>query len=270
MSGVTVGSATTGGAAMSGAQRVLVTAGASGIGRVIAQTFATAGARVWITDIDGSALDACPIEWRRDRVDVADPAAMRALFGRIEAEWGGLDVLCANAGISGRTASLEDQDYAEFKECMDITLGGAVLAAQGALPLMKRARQGCIIFTGSTSGQFGTPLRAPYVAAKWAVNGLMKTVAMEAGPFGIRANTIAPGCVEGPRIERVIEREAAAKGTTPAAVRAAYEAGTSLRSFVTADDVAAMALFLASPGGARISGQVLTLDGHTENPDPKV
>lgn len=251
-------------------QRVLVTAGASGIGRVIAQAFADGGAAVWVTDIDETALAACPPAWRRDRVDVADPGAMRALFGRIEAEWGGLEVLCANAGIAGRTALLEDQDYAAFKECLDVGLGGAVLAAQGALPLMKRAGRGCIIFTGSTSGQFGTPLRAPYVAAKWAVNGLMKTVAMEAGPFGIRANTIAPGCVEGPRIERVIEREAAAKGTTPAAVRAAYESGTSLRSFVTAEDVAAMALFLASPGGARISGQVLTLDGHTENPDPKV
>lgn len=133
-----------------------------------------------------------------------------------------------------------------------------------------RVTHGGIVFTGSTSGQFGTPLRAPYVAAKWAVNGLMKTVAMEAGPFGIRANVIAPGCVEGPRIERVIEREAAAKGTTPAQVRAAYEAGTSLRTFVTAGDVAAMAVYLASPAGERISGQVITLDGHTENPDPKV
>lgn len=255
---------------MSATHRVLVTAGASGIGRAIAAAFAAAGARVWVTDIDEAALAACPADWRRERVDAADPAAMRGLFGRIEAEWGGLDVLCANAGVSGRTALLEEQDHAAFKECLDVTLGGAVLAAQGALPLMKRARQGCILFTGSTSGQFGTPLRAPYVAAKWAVNGLMKTVAMEAGPYGIRANTIAPGCVEGPRIERVIEREAAAKGTTPAAVRAAYEAGTSLRAFVTAEDVAAMALFLASPGGARISGQVLTLDGHTENPDPKV
>jgi NAD(P)-dependent dehydrogenase (short-subunit alcohol dehydrogenase family) len=252
------------------APRVLVTAGGSGIGFSIACAFAATGARVWVTDIDDAALAQCTTAWRRDRVDVADPAAMRTLFGRIEAEWGGLEVLCANAGVSGRTALLEDQDYAAFKECLDVTLGAAVLAAQGALPMMKRAGQGCIVFTGSTSGQFGTPLRAPYVAAKWAVNGLMKTVAMEAGPFGIRANVIAPGCVEGPRIERVIEREAAAKGTTPAAVRAAYEAGTSLRTFVTAGDVAAMAVFLASPAGARISGQVLTLDGHTENPDPKV
>lgn len=250
--------------------RVLVTAGAAGIGRAIAGAFAAAGARVWVTDIDEAALADCPAGWRRERVDVADPQAMRALFARIESSWQGLDTLCANAGIAGETALLEHQDYAAFQQCLGVTLGGAVLAAQGALPLMKRARRGCIIFTGSTSGQFGTPLRAPYVAAKWAVNGLMKTVAMEAGPFGIRANVIAPGCVEGPRIERVIEREAAAKATTPARVRAAYEAGTSLRSFVTAEDVAAMALFLASPSGARISGQVLTLDGHTENPDPKV
>jgi len=247
-----------------------VTAGASGIGRVIAHAFAAQGARVWVTDVDERALADCPSNWQRERVDVADPEAMKELFTRIEHDWGGLDTLCANAGIAGATALLEDQDYTAFQQCLAVTLGGAVLAAQGALPMMKRARRGCIVFTGSTSGQFGTPLRAPYVAAKWAVNGLMKTVAMEAGPFGIRANVIAPGCVEGPRIERVIEREAAAKGTTPAQVRAAYEAGTSLRTFVTAGDVAAMAVFLASPAGERISGQVITLDGHTENPDPKV
>lgn len=250
--------------------RVLITAGASGIGRVIAQAFATQGAQVWVTDVDEQALAACPATWQRERVDVADPVAMKALFTRIEQNWRGLDILCANAGVAGATALLEDQDYTAFQQCLAVTLGGAVLAAQGALPMMKRARRGCIVFTGSTSGQFGTPLRAPYVAAKWAINGLMKTVAMEAGPFGIRANVIAPGCVEGPRIERVIEREAAAKGTTAAQVRAAYEAGTSLRTFVTADDVAAMAVFLASPAGERISGQVITLDGHTENPDPKV
>lgn len=252
------------------APRVLVTAGASGIGRVIAHAFAAQGARVWITDVDEQALADCPANWHRERVDVADPVAMKDLFARIKHDWDGLDTLCANAGIAGATALLEDQDYTAFQQCLAVTLGGAVLAAQGALPMMKRARRGCIIFTGSTSGQFGTPLRAPYVAAKWAVNGLMKTVAMEAGPFGIRANVIAPGCVEGPRIERVIEREAAAKGTTAAQVRAAYEAGTSLRTFVTAGDVAAMAVFLASPAGERISGQVITLDGHTENPDPKV
>ena len=93
---------------------------------------------------------------------------------------------------------------------------------------------------------------------------------MEAGPYGIRANVIAPGCVEGPRIDGVIEREAVAKGTTADIVRKAYEAGTSLREFARPQDVAAMAMFLASDAGARISGQILTIDGHTENPDPKI
>jgi NAD(P)-dependent dehydrogenase (short-subunit alcohol dehydrogenase family) len=99
---------------------------------------------------------------------------------------------------------------------------------------------------------------------------LMKTVAMELGPHGIRANAICPGCVEGPRIDGVIEREAKAKGTTPQFIRAAYEQGVSMRSFVTAEDVAAMALFLASDGARLVSGQAIAVDGHTENPDPKV
>jgi NAD(P)-dependent dehydrogenase (short-subunit alcohol dehydrogenase family) len=249
---------------------VLITAGASGIGRAMGAAFAAAGWRVWVTDVDDRALAGCPADWRADHVDTADEDAMSALFARLGRDWGGLQALCANAGIAGQTALVEDQDMAAFRRCLDVNLIGAVLAVQGALPLMKAAGRGAIIFTGSTSGQFGTPYRAPYVASKWAINGLMKTVAMEAGPLGIRANVIAPACVEGPRIDAVIAREAAAKGTTPQAVRQAYLSGTSLRVFARPEDVAAMALFLASDSGARTSGQVLTIDGHTENPDPKV
>ena len=98
----------------------------------------------------------------------------------------------------------------------------------------------------------------------------MKTAAMELGPYGVRANAILPGSVEGPRMEAVLEAEAAAKGTTRDAVHAGYAAGTSLRTFVTADDIAAVAVFLASPAASRISGQMIAVDGHTENPDPKV
>lgn len=160
--------------------------------------------------------------------------------------------------------------YDAYRRCLDVNLTGAILAVQGELPMMKAARRGCILFTGSTSGIFGTPYRAPYVVSKWAINGLMKTVAMEAGPFGIRANVIAPACVEGPRMDGVIAREAAAKGTTPRAVRNAYLEGTSLRCFARPNEVASMALFLASDSGSRVSGQVMVIDGHTENPDPKV
>jgi NAD(P)-dependent dehydrogenase (short-subunit alcohol dehydrogenase family) len=152
---------------------------------------------------------------------------------------------------------------------VSVNLEGAFLTAKYATPIMKRQKSGAIIFTTSTAGLFGYPNRAPYAAAKWGIIGLMKTIAMELGPHGIRANAIAPGAVEGPRMEGVLEREATAKAMTRDQVYDGYAAGTSMRTFVTADDIAAMALFLGSDAAARISGQVIAVDGHTENPDPK-
>lgn len=251
-------------------QRVLITAGASGTGFAMAGAFAAEGARVWVADCDTDALAQCPPTWRRDRLDVRDPDAMRALFARVDADWGGLDVLCANAGTAGPTALIEDQPFAGYRDCLAVNLDGAFLAVANALPMMKRQRAGVILFTSSTAGLYGFPYRAPYAAAKWALHGLMKTVAMEAGPHGIRANAIAPGCVEGRRIDAVIAREAVGKGTTPNAVRRAYLAGTSLRRFATAEDVAAMAVFLSSDRARLVTGQIVPVDGHTENPDPKV
>jgi NAD(P)-dependent dehydrogenase (short-subunit alcohol dehydrogenase family) len=151
-----------------------------------------------------------------------------------------------------------------------VNLEGAFLAAKLAAPLMKAQRNGGMIFTSSTAGLFGYPNRSPYSAAKWAIIGLMKTVAMELGPFGIRANAICPGSVEGPRMERVLAKEAMIKKTTRDAIYKGYASGTSLQTFVEAKDIAAMATFLASEGGRYVSGQALAVDGHTENPDPKV
>jgi len=251
-------------------QRVLITAGASGIGRAMAAGFEAAGARVWVADADEAALAACPGSWQRDRLDVSDEAAVAALFTRLRAAWGGLDVLCANAGIAGPTAALEDVALGDWERCIAVNLTGAFLFARAAVKLMKAQRSGVVILTSSTAGLYGYPNRAPYCAAKWAVNGLMKTIAMEAGPFGVRANTICPGAVEGPRMEAVLAREAAVKGATRDAIYAGYAGGTSMRTFVMAEDVAAMAVFLASDAARLVSGQIIAVDGHTENPDPKV
>jgi NAD(P)-dependent dehydrogenase (short-subunit alcohol dehydrogenase family) len=159
-------------------QKVLITAGASGIGKAMAQAFQSAGARVWVVDVDEASLEQSPSAWIRERVDVKNELEMAALFERVSDRWGGLDVICANAGTSGPTAALEDQPADGFQECMAVNLFGAFLSAKGALRLMKQAGRGCILFTSSTGGIHGFPLRAPYSAAKWAVNGLMKTVAM--------------------------------------------------------------------------------------------
>ena len=129
---------------------------------------------------------------------------------------------------------------------------------------MKAQGSGLILLTSSTSGLHGCPNRSPYVAAKWGIVGLIKTLAMELGPHGIRVNALCPGAVEGDRMERVLTMEASARGTTNEAVREIYVAGTSLKTWVTPDDIAAMALFLASEAGARISGQALAIDGHTK------
>lgn len=246
-------------------KRVLITAGASGIGFAMGEAFAAAGYDIWVTDVDTAALEACPANWTTRCVDVASDRDMKALFEEI----GQIDAVCANAGVAGPTALVEDVAWEEWRACVDVTLGGAFLTAKFASPLMKAAGAGTIILTSSTAGVFGYPNRAPYAAAKWGVIGLMKTLAMELGPFGIRANAICPGAVEGPRMEGVLQREADAKGMTRDQVYEGYAAGTSLRSFVSAEDIANMAVFLASDGARRVSGQVISVDGHTENPDPK-
>ncbi|MEM8654024.1 MAG: SDR family oxidoreductase [Pseudomonadota bacterium] len=246
--------------------RVLITAGASGIGRAMGAAFDAAGFEVWVTDVDVDALAELPAHWSARACDATDEAAMAAVM----AEAGTLDVLCANAGIAGPTAQVEDVALADWRACVSVNLEGAFLAAKHALPAMKAAGQGAVVFTSSTAGMYGYPNRAPYAAAKWAVIGLMKTVAMEAGPFGVRANAICPGAVEGPRMEGVLAREAAAKGMTRDQVYDGYASGTSMRSFVEAADIADMAVFLGSDAARRVSGQVIAVDGHTENPDPKL
>ncbi|MGJ8572675.1 MAG: SDR family oxidoreductase [Hoeflea sp.] len=251
-------------------KRVLITGGGSGIGKAMAETFAAGGARVLVTDMDETALAQCPDNWLKMTGDASDPDHMQAVFARIASEWGGIDVVCANAGIAGPTALVENVDIDDFRRCIAVNLEGAFLAAKYAAPMMKAQKSGVILITSSNAGINGFPNRSPYASAKWAEIGLMKTLAMELGPYGIRANAIAPGCVEGPRIDGVIAREAKAKGTTPAIIRAGYEAGVSMRSFVTAQDIANMAVFLASDGARLVSGQVIAVDGHTENPDPKV
>ncbi len=251
-------------------QNVLITAGGSGIGRNMAQRFVEKGANVWVTDIDAAALDSLPDAVTGKLVDASDEVSMAALFDEIQKDCGGLNTLCANAGIAGPTAKIEDITLADWRKCVSVNLEGAFLAAKYAAPMMKLQKSGAMVLTSSTAGIYGYPNRAAYAAAKWGIIGLMKTLAMELGPYGIRANAICPGAVEGPRMERVLAREAAAKNMTRDQVYDGYAAGTSMQSFVTAEDVANMAVFLASPEARFVSGQVIAVDGNTENPDPKL
>ncbi|MEX3015459.1 SDR family oxidoreductase [Gymnodinialimonas hymeniacidonis] len=247
-------------------KRVVITAGGGGIGATLARRFAAEGAKVAVCDLDGAAAEAvaAEIDGLGMGADVTDEAQMQAFFDAVDGAFGGVDVLCANAGTGGPAAPIEDIDYAAWQACLSSNLDGAFLACRWAARHMKAQGSGRIILTSSTSGLFGVPTRAPYVAAKWGIIGLTKTLAMELGPHGITANAICPGAVDGDRMERVVAMEAHARGVPADEVRTLYAEGTSMRTWVNADDIADSALYLASHAAKKVSGQVLAVDGHTE------
>ena len=248
-------------------RNVLITAGGSGLGLAMAKAFLDDGAAVAVTDMDESALSEAAKTHPglvTFKADASNEDEMRAVFDRLKAEWTTLDVVMANAGIAGPTAGIEDVKLADWQRCIAVNLDGAFLATSLAAPWMKEQGHGVMTLTSSTAGLFGYPFRSPYAAAKWGIIGLMKTLAMELGPYGIRANAICPGAVEGDRMDRVIAKEAEARGMSETEIREGYADCVSLKRFVTAEDIADMALFLASPMAKNVSGMAMAVDGHTE------
>ena len=249
-------------------QSVLITAGGYGIGHAIATGFHAAGAKVHVVDVDKDAIK----KMRGDHpgihtsvADVADEDAVDLVFEEHCARFGGLEVMINCAGIAGPTALVEEIAFADWRRCIAVGLDGTFLCCRKAIPLMRRAGTGCIINISSTAGWHGYPLRTPYAAAKWAVIGLTKSIAMELGPAGIRANVICPGSIDGERMDRVIAAEAVRKNLSEEQVRKKYTDGVSLRTFINAEDIADSALFLASPAASKITGQVINVDGHLES-----
>jgi NAD(P)-dependent dehydrogenase (short-subunit alcohol dehydrogenase family) len=248
-------------------KRVIVTAAGSGIGAQVARRFAGAGAKVFVCDVDADAVAAYKAANPGIGATVADvsaPADVERFFDEAFSGLGGLDILVNNAGIAGPAAPVEEMDVEGFKRCVEVNLTGAFLCVRRAVPAIKAAGGGAIILMSSNAGTMGLPFRAPYVATKWGVIGLMKTLAMELGPHQIRVNAMCPGDVEGDRIARVIAMEAENRGMTCDEVVAERVAAVSLRTMVTADDVADMMLFLCSDAGAKVAGQAVLVDGNAE------
>jgi NAD(P)-dependent dehydrogenase (short-subunit alcohol dehydrogenase family) len=248
-------------------QRVLVTAGAAGIGREIARAFAANGAKVFVCDIDVKALDAlaheikglvtnvCDISKRQD-IERMMAAAISAL--------GGLDVLVNNAGISGPTAPVEQMDPDLWEKVMQVDLTGTFNVTRLAIPHLKKSQAGVIINMSSVAGRFGYANRSPYCTAKWGLIGFTKTLSIELGPFNIRANAILPGAVSGPRIEGVLAGRAKVSGKSLEEERKSALSIQSLQRFVDPKDIAALAVFLASDAAKSISGQMLPIDNDTQ------
>ena len=245
--------------------RVAITAAAGGFGLVVARAFAAQGADVHVCDVDPEAVGAATAEGLHAAVvDVANGTALDGWVDGVLAAGGGLDVLVNNAGIAGPTALVEDIAPADWERSLAVTLTSHYRTCARVVPAMKAAGSGSIINISSTAGQYGIGLRAPYVAAKWAVIGLTKTLAIELGPHGVRANAICPGSVDGDRMRGVIAREADARGGAAAEVEREYLEGQSIARFVQPAEIADLCLFLASDAARMISGQAIAVDGHTE------
>jgi len=248
--------------------RVLVTAGASGIGRAIADLMLAHGARVHICDVAEPFLADLAKAWPDagvTRADVSSETDVARLFDDLRAGLGGLDMLVNNAGIAGPTGGVEDIAPADWRRTIDICLTGQFLCAHHAVPMLKAAGGGAIVNLSSAAGRFGYAFRTPYSAAKWGVIGFTQSLAKELGPANIRVNAILPGIVEGPRMTGVIAARATQVGVSYEEMEKTYLDRVSLRRMVTAEDVAATVLFLASEAGRNLSGQSIGVDGNVES-----
>jgi NAD(P)-dependent dehydrogenase (short-subunit alcohol dehydrogenase family) len=244
-------------------QRVLITAGAAGIGREFARAFAANGAKVFVCDIDDKSLAALAKEIPglvAKRCDMSKRAEIEAMVpGAVEA-LGWLDVLINNAGIAGLTLPVDQYPADDWDRVVAVNLTAMFDVTRLAIPHLKQSKAGCIINMASIAGRFGFANRSPYAATKWGVIGFTKTLAIELGAFGIRANAIAPGAVEGERIVRVFQGRAQISGRSMEEVKAAAMAEQSIKDMIDPKDIAQLAVFLASDAGKSISGQVLPID----------
>ena len=247
-------------------QRILVTAGAAGIGRAIAEAFVHEGARVFVCDVDATALARLAHEQPgigQGAADVADRLQVARLFDTAISALGGLDCLVNNAGIAGPTGKVEEIDPAEWDRCLAVDLTGQFNCVRLAVPHLRRSSNASIMNVSSLAGRLGFALRTPYAAAKWGVIGLTRSLAAELGPDRIRVNALLPGIVAGERQQRVLTAKAAARGIRFEEMERLAFSYTSIKEYVSAEQLADLVLFAASPRGASISGQALSVCGDT-------
>ena len=249
-------------------QRALVTGAGSGIGKVMAQHFKKAGARIWICDADTNNLEQSLKEnphWNGTPCDVSDENQVDQLFKEMSDSFGGLEILVNNAGIAGPTAPVEEIDPGEWRRSVGVNLNGAFYCTRLATPLLKNSPKASIINISSVAGRLGFARRLPYASTKWAMIGFTESLAKELGPSGIRVNALLPGIVEGPRIEGVFHARAESEGVPYEEVRDRVLNNVSMKRMVSAGDVAEMAVFLCSEAGKNISGQSISVCGNVEN-----
>lgn len=241
----------------------IITGAAAGIGLASARLFVAEGAKVLLVDVQRAQLDAALAELGEDRAmtrvaDVSDPAQTEAYVSAAHERWGRVDVLFANAGIEGKVASLVDASLEDYERVMAVNVRGVFLALKTVIPVMKQQGGGSIVITSSLGGLRGTPRIGPYIASKHAVVGLMKTAALENAAHNIRVNTINPAPIATRMIQSLEQQWAP---NAPEKIKARMETGVPMHRYGTPEEVARLALFLASDESSFCSGTSFPIDG---------
>lgn len=248
--------------------RVLITAGASGIGFAIAKSFAADGALVHIVDIDEQAMVQVTREFPSisgSVVNVSDAEAVERMMQDLSQRFGALDVLVNNAGIAGPTAPVQEYARSAWDEVLQVNLTGTFNITQQAIPLLKQSDRASIIVMSSLAGRFGYPNRIAYSTTKWGLIGFAKTLAMELGPHGITCNAVLPGAVEGTRLQGVFEGRARASGLTKQEEIDNALKNQSIKQFIDPEDIAELVKFLSGKHARTISGQSFPIDGDAKS-----
>ena len=238
-------------------RRAIVTGGGAGIGRAIAERFAREGARVLVADVDGEAAEsvASDLGLEAQRVDVTDASQVAALVERAVEAFGGLDTIVNNAGI-GVAATAPETSEDDWQRVLDVCLKGTFLGMKYAIPAIRDAGGGSVINMASVAALVGVKDRAAYSAAKGGVIALTRAAAIDHVEEGVRINCIAPGTVDTPWVGRIT-----AGYDDPAETRRSMEARQPHGRFVTAEEIAAMAAYLASDEAGSVIGAVMIVDG---------
>jgi len=254
-------------------KKIIISAGASGIGWATTKVCLSRGAIVYLCDIDVKSLNKIkkhPLTNKKlftYECDASDEDQVSNFFNQVYKKTKKIDALINNVGIAGPTGSLEKLKSKDWENTLHVDVNSHFYFTKKAIPLIKKSKNGSIINISSTAGVLGFPLRSPYAASKWAIIGITKTLAMELGKFNIRVNAVCPGTIKGDRMKRVIRDKAKFTKVSRKVIEKDFISMSSMKQWILEDDIGKMCSFLISDDSSKVSGQVISVDGHTERND---